>query len=261
MCNELTDASQRISHGYSNTSSASTSSEGSTTRSSAFAVFRCIARSNLAGPHYRQIGWLFALQDAAHVDTGLPIHATPRRVTLKCGRSRHAQLDSSKLSADDPQRSAYASKPRGNNRLLWRGWRATPIPEKNSVLIAVGSLPIQTRQNVKMANAWATSSAQWGGGTTNIRRPPELPPTWSHRLHPNFIGVRPFHPKGRPELRGGSVTEGGGAPIFCRVTRQGGRSVKTPRTLCAKSRPEHLQQNASCPTRSPRRREQAPIAE
>jgi hypothetical protein len=91
-----------------------------------------------------------------------------------------------------------------------------------------------SRQNVKMANAWATASAQWGGGTTNIRRPPELPPTWSHLLHPNFIGVRPFHPKGRPELREGSVTEGGGAPIFCRVTRQGGRSVKTPRTLCAR---------------------------
>jgi hypothetical protein len=39
------------------------------------------------------------------------------------------------------------------------------------VLIPVGSLPIQTRQNAKMANAWATASAHWGGGTTNIRSP------------------------------------------------------------------------------------------
>jgi hypothetical protein len=33
---------------------------------------------------------------------------TPPAITLKCGRSRHAQQDSSKLS-DDPQPSAYAS--------------------------------------------------------------------------------------------------------------------------------------------------------
>jgi hypothetical protein len=158
----------------------STSSEGSTTRSSALAVFRFIARSNLAGPHYRQIGWLFALQDAPHVDTGLPIHATPRRVTLKCGRS--AQLDSSELSADDPQRSAYASTARGNNRLLWRGWRATPIPGKNSALIPVGHThfkPLAKCEDGKRIDSGGETARSspftpWGYGTTNIRRRPEL---------------------------------------------------------------------------------------
>jgi hypothetical protein len=65
MCKELTDASQRISHGYSNTSSASTSSEGGTTRSSAFA-FQNLLQGRIGRPYYRQIGWRFALQDAAH---------------------------------------------------------------------------------------------------------------------------------------------------------------------------------------------------
>jgi hypothetical protein len=75
--------------------------------------------------------------------------------------------------------------------------------------------PILNPSNPKMANAWAAPSAHSVSGTTNIRRQPERPsakasspsvalsPTWSHRLHPNFIGGRWFHPKGRPELKEG----------------------------------------------------------
>jgi hypothetical protein len=211
MCNKLTDASQRISHGYSNTSWPALAARAAQ-QGRALSRFSDLLQGRIwpARTTGKSNGF-FALQDAAHVDTGLPIHAPPRRVRLKCGRSRHAQLDSSKLSADDPQPSAYASNPRGNNRLLWKGWRANPIPEKNSVLIPVGSLPFQTRQIVKMANEWATANGV--GGTTNIHRQ-KLSPTWSHRLHPNFIGGWQFHPKGRSELKERSVTEGAVHPIF-----------------------------------------------
>jgi hypothetical protein len=70
------------------------------------------------------------------------------------------------LRADDPQPSAY-------------GFFGEDRGDSNSG----GELRVDTRgvtpnsnpSNVKMANAWATASAHWGGGTTNIRRQPERP--------------------------------------------------------------------------------------
>jgi hypothetical protein len=191
MCNKLTDASQRISHGYSNTSWPALAARAAQ-QGRALSRFSDLLQGRIwpARTTGKSNGF-FALQDAAHVDTGLPIHAPPRRVRLKCGRSRHAQLDSSKLSADDPQPSAYASNPRGNNRLLWKGWRANPIPEKNSVLIPVGSLPIQTRQKVKMANAWAAASAQWWWRDDQYPSPARAVADVVAPTHPNYIGGRP----------------------------------------------------------------------
>ena len=48
-------------------------------------------------------------------------------------------------------------------------------------------------------------------------------------------GRTSFGPDFAVTLKEGSVTEAGGAPSLCRVTRQGGHSGQTPRGLCART--------------------------
>ena len=57
---------------HSITSSARASSDGGTSRPSAFAVLRLITSSNLVGCLHRQVGGLLALEDAVDVD-GRPV--------------------------------------------------------------------------------------------------------------------------------------------------------------------------------------------
>jgi hypothetical protein len=163
----------------------------------------------------------------------------PPQLRSKCGPSPPARQDSSKLRADDPQPSAY-------------GFFGEDAGESNSV----GELRVDTRGVTTISNPSEREDGKrvgnsvrpmWVAGrpisvASRSGRSPASPsvallPTWSQQLQPKFIGGRRFHPKGRPELREGSLSRKGAAPNLCRVTRQGGRSGKTTRRLCATSCP------------------------
>jgi hypothetical protein len=98
----------------------------------------------------------------------------PPQSRSKCGRSRQAQQDSSKLGADDPQLSASASKPRGNIGFFGEDGERIQFRRENSGLITVGHThfkPLAKCEGSKRVDGGGETARSirftpWGYGTT-----------------------------------------------------------------------------------------------